>query len=349
MDIYLGIVDERPKDVREKERFKDVKRWRTAAFEEVPEPGSIGPQPKPTKSSRKKQNASDDSDPDLDRRQTTKNDDPDLSPPRRRTQRNDDDPSPPRRRPQTANDQSPPRRRRDDPSPPRRRPQTVDDPSPPRRKRDDSSPPRRKRDSSSPPKRRDSSPPRRKHKHKRDSSPARRRESSSSPPSSRKRHNKDDDSSPPRRRDKSSPPPKHERRPKQESSPPPVQPAKSERRRLAEHKEQLAERYAQWGRGLAQVRQAEEAVKDYLVESEKPLARYRDDQDLDSMLKQREREGKSMKILSITFSSIFSLYLDDPMLKYLTNKPSETAGRTSNTNQPPPKPRYKGPDPQKNR
>jgi pre-mRNA-splicing factor CWC26 len=306
--IYSGIVDERPTDIRETERFKNAKRWRPAAFEEVPEPGSIGPQPKPTKSSHQKQHASDDSDPEIDRRQPGRNDDPDLSPPRRKTKRNDDDPSPPRRR----------RQSEDDPSPPRRRPQTTDDSSPPRRR--DTSPHRRKHDDSSQPRRRDSSPPRRKHKHDDDPSPPRRRDTS---PPSRKQRPRDDDSSPPRRRDKSSPSssthrrqpkeepsspsssthrrrPKEEpsspssthRRPKQESSPPPTQPAKSERRRLAEHKEKITERYAQWGRGLAQVRQSEESVKDYLEQAAKPLARYRDDEDLDAMLKQRTREGK---------------------------------------------------------
>jgi pre-mRNA-splicing factor CWC26 len=104
-------------------------------------------------------------------------------------------------------------------------------------------------------------------------------------------------SSSPRRNDRhsrleSSPSSVNRRRSKQESSRPPLQPAKLERRLLAEHQEKIAERYAQWGRGLAQVQQSEDAVKYYLEQSEKPLARYRDDKDLDTMLKQQEREGK---------------------------------------------------------
>jgi pre-mRNA-splicing factor CWC26 len=95
------------------------------------------------------------------------------------------------------------------------------------------------------------------------------------------------------------------RRSKQESSPPPFQPAKSERRCLAEHQEKIAQRYAQWGRGLAQVRQSEDAVKDYLEQAEKPLARYRDDKDLDIMLKQKEREGK---LTSLNFKISHSDY-----------------------------------------
>ena len=146
-------------------------------------------------------------------------------------------------------------------------------------------------------------------------SPPRRRDASSS----QSRHLPDDDASPPRRQDRSSPShrrndrysqqesssthhrqPKEEpsspsthRRPKQEAAPSSSQPAKSERRRLAEHKEKVAERYTQWGRGLAQVQRTEEAVKDYLEQAEKPLARYRDDKDLETLLKQKEREGQS--------------------------------------------------------
>jgi hypothetical protein len=106
----------------------------------------------------------------------------------------------------------------------------------------------------------------------------------------------DDDLSPPRRKtattDHFSPPRRGDSSPpRQESSPPRFQSAKSKRRCLSEHQEKLAERYAQWNRGLAQVRQSEDAVKHYLEQSEKPLARYRNDKDLDTMLIQKERQG----------------------------------------------------------
>ncbi|CAF1084346.1 unnamed protein product [Adineta ricciae] len=345
--VVVGIVDERPPSLQEKERFKDMKRWKTSAFDEVPEPGSIGPQPKPQKSSsasRRKHKSSDDSDPELDRDSSKKNVDPDLSPPRRKTQQkndDEDDPSPPRRRrnQQSDDDPSPPRRRNLSPPPKKERKDNDDDPSPPRRR--NPSPPRRKQkhdDDPSPPRKRDSSPPRRKNRFDNDPSPPRKRDSS--PP--RRKNRFDGDSSPPRRRDRSSPPqqrndrhsrhesPPSHRRVKQESPPLPSQPAKSERRRLAEHKEQVSERYAQWGRGLAQVRQTEDAVKDYLEQADKPLARYRDDESLDKLLKDRERE-------------------DDPMLKYLTKKGPDTNDRSTGGNAAPPKPRYRGPDPQKNR
>lgn len=56
---------------------------------------------------------------------------------------------------------------------------------------------------------------------------------------------------------------------------------------------------------MKQIEEAEERVADYLHEMNKPLARYADDQDLDKMLKAREREG-------------------DPMLDYIKNKQAES-------------------------
>ena len=289
--------------MREKERFKDVKCWRTAAFEEVLESDSIGPQPKPSTSSnsQQKQKLSDDSDPDIDRRQSARNHDLDLSPPRRKIQQNDDDLSPPRRKRPSKDDSNPSRqlntsfrRQKYDDSSSRRKYRTVAD--------------------SNSSKRYNSSSDRREHKYKDDRNLL--KQSDSSPP--RKRQVPDDDSSSSRSRDKSLlSHRKDDQHSRQETSFPSVihrhQPkeeplltstnsqskqqlsselVKSQRRRLAEHKEQIAERYAQWGRGLVQVRQVEEAARDYLVESAKPLARYRDDADLDTMLKNREREGK---------------------------------------------------------
>ena len=52
---------------------------------------------------------------------------------------------------------------------------------------------------------------------------------------------------------------------------------------------------------VAQTRMAHEKVADDLHEMSKPLARYKDDEDLENMLKARERE-------------------DDPMLQYIKNK-----------------------------
>ena len=55
---------------------------------------------------------------------------------------------------------------------------------------------------------------------------------------------------------------------------------------------------------VTQTKQNEEKVADYLHEVDKPLARYRDDVDLDKMLKDQERD-------------------DDPMLAYMKQKKSK--------------------------
>ena len=52
---------------------------------------------------------------------------------------------------------------------------------------------------------------------------------------------------------------------------------------------------------VTQTKQNKEKVADYLHEVDKPLARYRDDKDLEMMLKEKERE-------------------DDPMLAYMRQK-----------------------------
>ena len=50
-------------------------------------------------------------------------------------------------------------------------------------------------------------------------------------------------------------------------------------------------KYAEWGKGLVQKQQRDEKLKDAVYESDKPLARYKDDKDLDQLLKKVEREG----------------------------------------------------------
>jgi hypothetical protein len=46
---------------------------------------------------------------------------------------------------------------------------------------------------------------------------------------------------------------------------------------------------------------------------------------------------------------VFFFKLDDPMAKYLTNNTSDVGDQSNSTNRAPAKPRYRGPDPQKNR
>lgn len=67
-----------------------------------------------------------------------------------------------------------------------------------------------------------------------------------------------------------------------------------EQRRKAEKDSKREELYAQWGKGLAQTRQQQQNVEDAVKEMQKPLARYIDDEDLDRMLREQEREGDPM-------------------------------------------------------
>ncbi|XP_062950442.1 BUD13 homolog [Cynocephalus volans] len=97
-----------------------------------------------------------------------------------------------------------------------------------------------------------------------------------------------------------------------------------EQRRKAEKDSKRAELYAQWGKGLAQSRQQQQNVEDAMKEMQKPLARYIDDEDLDRMLREQEREG-------------------DPMADFIKkNKAKENKNKKV-------RPRYSGPTPPPNR
>ncbi|CAL7948335.1 unnamed protein product [Xylocopa violacea] len=80
---------------------------------------------------------------------------------------------------------------------------------------------------------------------------------------------------------------------------------------------ELNEKYAKWGKGLKQVEDREEKLKDDLYEMSKPLARYADDADLDKRLREQEREG-------------------DPMLEYIKQKQIKEGKRQ------PDRPTYEG-------
>uniref|UniRef100_H0VR13 BUD13 homolog n=1 Tax=Cavia porcellus TaxID=10141 RepID=H0VR13_CAVPO len=97
-----------------------------------------------------------------------------------------------------------------------------------------------------------------------------------------------------------------------------------EQRRKAEKDSEREELYAQWGKGLAQSRQQQQNVEDAMKEMQKPLARYIDDEDLDRMLREQEREG-------------------DPMANFIKkNKAKENKNKRV-------RPRYNGPAPPPNR
>ncbi|XP_040832923.1 BUD13 homolog isoform X6 [Ochotona curzoniae] len=292
-----------------------------------------------------------------------RHDSPDPSPPRR-VRHDSPDPSPPRRVRHDSPDPSPPRRVRHDspdPSPPRRvqrdsprrsRPGTCQeapdsDLSPPRRKQNprpqnsdsDLSPPRNR------PQRRSSDS---------DLSPPRRKRQTRSP---------DSDLSPPRRSQSSGKRAAHMysgaktglvlNNVKQEQQELKKQDQESmefeaqfqfaetvfrdklgrkrnlklerlEERRKAEKDMERDELYARWGKGLAQGRQQEQNVEDAIKEMQKPLARYIDDEDLDRMLREQEREG-------------------DPMANFIKkSKAKENKNKKV-------RPRYSGPAPPPNR
>ncbi|CAD1479760.1 unnamed protein product, partial [Heterotrigona itama] len=92
--------------------------------------------------------------------------------------------------------------------------------------------------------------------------------------------------------------------------------AKEEREKQKRQAE-LDEKYAKWGKGLKQVEDHEEKLKDDLYEMSKPLARYADDADLDKRLREQEREG-------------------DPMLEYIKQKQIKEGKRK------PDRPKYEG-------
>ncbi|XP_006833911.1 PREDICTED: BUD13 homolog [Chrysochloris asiatica] len=97
-----------------------------------------------------------------------------------------------------------------------------------------------------------------------------------------------------------------------------------EQKRKAEKETERNELYAQWGKGLAQSRQQQQNLEDALKEMQKPLARYIDDEDLDKMLREQERDG-------------------DPMANFIKkNKAKENKKKKV-------RPRYSGPAPPPNR
>ncbi|XP_026743439.1 BUD13 homolog [Trichoplusia ni] len=85
----------------------------------------------------------------------------------------------------------------------------------------------------------------------------------------------------------------------------------------AERQKVLDEKYKKWSKGIKQIQDQESRVAEFLHEASKPLARHKDDRDLEDNLKQIERAG-------------------DPMLKYIRERKRER-GELG-----PEKPMYKG-------
>ncbi|KAI5096581.1 BUD13-like [Silurus meridionalis] len=99
-----------------------------------------------------------------------------------------------------------------------------------------------------------------------------------------------------------------------------------EQSRKAGEKAEKDEKYAQWGKGLVQSQMQQQNVADALREAQKPLARHIDDEDLDKMLREQERDG-------------------DPMAALLRKKREKNV-KAKGINE---RPRYRGPPPPPNR
>ncbi|KAK3923826.1 BUD13-like protein [Frankliniella fusca] len=372
----VGIVDERPEEVKALDQYKQTQRWKVIgddggdvqvsasggskttdnvsvpSDEEVYEIRPKGSVPKSSKSRsnedssppRRRRNDSDESPP-----RKGKGYDSDVSPPRKKRQ-NDSDTSPPRKRKGNDSDTSPPRKRKGtDTSQPRQRRQDDSDASPPRMKQDLKDKSRRKQ--------LDDSMTRKKSGYDSDASPPRKSRQAS--PTRRRRKNSDSDTSPPRRR-KGESREEAERDSRQDGKMKKtldgkragLQDAKNVKQELMELKRRedkafeemdvslsgrgavavqrdrktgmkrdLAreaeeervkneaankhkEKYSRWGKGLKQTEDQHDRLANDMYEMSKPLARYADDKDLDSYLREQDREG-------------------DPMLEYLRNKKKE--------------------------
>ncbi|KAF7665261.1 hypothetical protein LDENG_00141910 [Lucifuga dentata] len=352
--VIAELIDERPDDLKQLEAFRTSNMWKVIGADEsevTEEEMHRGQQhPEPVSSSRSRHDS-----PEVSSRRSrhdspvtkTRHDSPDLSPPRRQTD------SPPLRRKPNSSLSS--QKRSPDPhrSQLAKRPQNRHDSD------SDQSLPRKRTlkgggsDS-------DQSPPRRPPK------PGRGSDSDQSPPRRRPRSGKasDEDLSPPRRpgqsqgermlsggkaglvsievlrkeqeenrrRDRNNKPLEDESRSAQT-----IFRDKSGKRRdldseREEQKRKLGEKaikdqkYTQWGKGLAQSQMQQQRFEDAVHEAQKPLARHRDDEDLDRMLREQEREG-------------------DPMAAMLRRKKD----RNSKSQGVKEKPRYKGPTPPTNR
>lgn len=322
LPTVAGLVDERPEVVRKMEMFSTSDKWKRLD----------ATQESAAKSSRRRHDSDDsDASPSRDgdqsppRAKKRHDSDSDASPPRnakRKRHDSDSDASPPRRRHDSDSDLSPPRPTKQtdgdkargsdsDNSPPRRKPVKGgrdSDNSPPRRntKGDDSdnSPPRRRKDDDD-----DNSPPRRprpdgddrKATHtsrglkaglqsakdmRKENEAARRKEDKAFSQLDAKQSGRDAatvfrEKGGGKKRDLEA-----ERKEKEEKD-------KKEAERKA--------KYDKWGKGMIQNQQQRQNIEDALHEVSKPLARMKDDEDLDAMLKERVRE-------------------DDPMLAFITKK-----------------------------
>ncbi|KAK7105751.1 BUD13 homolog [Littorina saxatilis] len=251
--------------------------------------------------------------------------DSDHSPPRKQRHDSGSDQSPPRKG--TNSDQSPPRRKRhdSDESPPRKRKaQKESDQSPPRRNRrgsdSDQSPPRQRKRG----KEDDQSPPRRQGEGKKGAKPDKTLGGAKAGLSSAAEMKREAELLRKKEEDTFK---KIDRDALGQDAQTVFRDKKSGKRRnlAAEQEEEAIEakkkaeedkKYQEWGQGLKQKEQREQQMQEYVHEASKPLARHKDDQDLDRIMRDMDRDG-------------------DPMAMFMKKK--------NKKEDPNAKPRYKGP------
>eukprot|EP00794_Sanderia_malayensis_P000328 gene328-960_t len=95
------------------------------------------------------------------------------------------------------------------------------------------------------------------------------------------------------------------------------------KRELEEEKAKEDEKFLKWGKGIKQTDEYAKKLDEDIYEMSKPLARYKDDTDLDAMLRTQDRAG-------------------DPMLEFMRKSSAKAKDKKE-------KPRYKGPNPPPNR
>ncbi|XP_034462260.1 BUD13 homolog [Hippoglossus hippoglossus] len=346
--VVAEMIDDRPEEVKQLEAFRTGNRWKViGADEDNDSSGSQHDSPDASPTRRDRHDSPDISPPregrhdslDISSPRRDRHDSPDLSPSRQHLKKSgkgqSKDSSPTGRQPSKKHSPDPsgsPLTKRDqnrhdsdsDQSPPRKKPVKVDatdlDQSPPRRRS------KRKQEPDT-----DQSPPRRRPKSGRDSdedlSPPRRPGQSQAGLVSVDVLRKEKEEN--RRRERKNKPLEDESRNAQtvfrdkSGKRRDLESEREEQKRKAGVKAAKDEKYAQWGRGLAQGQMHQQNLEDAMHEVHKPLARHSDDKDLDRMLREQERDG-------------------DPMAAMLRRKKV----RSTNT---PAKPQYKGPPPPPNR
>ncbi|XP_042355172.1 BUD13 homolog isoform X1 [Plectropomus leopardus] len=332
--VIAEVIDDRPEEVKQMEAFRTSNRWKVIGADENEDteeekrkehqlPGLVA-------SSRSRHDSPDISpprrgrhdSPDISPPRRGRHDSPDLSPPRQRSGKSgmaqSKDSSPARRKPSSSLSS---KKRSPDPQLAKRAQSRRDSDS-------DQSPPRKKPLKGEGASDSDQSPPRRPSKTRRGS------DSDQSPPRRRPRGGKDSDEdlSPPRRPGQSQGPrmlsggkaglvsvdvlrkEQEDNRRRERNNQPledesrnaqtvfrdksgkrrDLDTEREEKKRKAGEKAAKDEKYAQWGKGLAQSQMHQQKLEDAVHEAQKPLARHCDDEDLDRMLREQEREGDPM-------------------------------------------------------